>query len=299
MKTEQLTGRILRGIGGLYWIEGPDGVSHPASVRGLFRKNQDVPLPGDIVTCEPSGDPDRPWRITRIHPRRNSLVRPAVANLDGMVITVSASNPPPDWLLVDKLLIISLVYGIEPVLILTKTDLDNEDFVSLKAYESVGCLILQTQPGDANDIGRLERWLCGKIACLAGQSGVGKSTLLNRLRGETVMPVGKISERIGRGRHTTREVIFFSHAGGYLADTPGFSTLTLKELGVTPGQVVQGYPEIMRVADACRFNDCRHFSEPGCAVSDASIDPGRLERYRILRRQLEEATDYTTSKKKS
>jgi ribosome biogenesis GTPase len=287
-----LTGRILRGVGGLYWVDGQDGAILQASARGLFRKNREVPTAGDLVDCEPSGDPDRPWSIRHIHPRRNFLVRPAVANLDGLVITVSATDPPPDFMLVDKLLAISYINGIEPLLVLTKTDLTEDTTDLLQPYRPVGCLILETAPQDETGVAAFEQWLAGKTACLAGQSGVGKSTLMNRLHGETVMSVGSISERIGRGRHTTREVVFFPVAGGYLADTPGFSTLELPDIGINGDQLADGYPEIRQVRDQCHFNDCRHIGEPGCAVSGSEIDPERLERYRQLRSQLDALDPY-------
>ncbi|NLM78858.1 MAG: ribosome small subunit-dependent GTPase A [Ruminococcaceae bacterium] len=287
-----LQGRILRGVGGLYWVDGPDGELLEACVRGIFRKKGYVPTAGDFVTCQPSGDPDRPWNITAIHPRRNHLVRPAVANLDMLLITVSAVNPPPDFLLVDKLLAVALVHAIEPVLILTKTDLSEAPDDILEPYRPVGCPILGMSPDDEASLDEMKKRLRQKTICLAGQSGVGKSTLINRLFGETVMSVGQVSERIGRGRHTTREVVFFPYEGGYVADTPGFSTLELAELGINGDQLARHTPEIEHVAGTCRFNDCRHTGEPGCAVPDSGIDQGRLERYRLLREQLDALNTY-------
>lgn len=268
-----------------------------ASARGLFRKSGIVPTPGDFVDCEPSGDPDRPWRIVFIHPRRNYLERPAVANLDGLVITVSATQPPPDYLLVDKLLAVAYAHDIEPLLILTKIDLAPSKMDLLKAYRPVGCLLLETAPGDETGLLALKQWLSGKVACLAGQSGVGKSTLVNRLHDEVLVPVGDVSERLGRGRHTTREVIFFPYAGGYLADTPGFSTLSLSDVGMTGERLANAYPEILRIRGQCRFNDCRHMGEPGCAILNSGIDPDRLKRYRLLRSQLDEARGFSRSEK--
>lgn len=287
-----LTARILRGVGGLYWVEGPEGTILQASARGLLRIRQRVPTAGDWVDCEPSGDPDRPWQIRHIHPRRNFLVRPAVANLDGLVITLSAADPSPDFLLVDKLLAISYIFEIEPVLVLTKTDLAVDTEPLLQPYRPVGCRILESAPQDDRAVVALKEWLTGKTACLAGQSGVGKSTLLNRLQGDTLMTVGAVSQRIGRGRHTTREVVFFPLAGGYLADTPGFSTLELPDIGVSGDRLSEGYPEIRRVSDRCHFSDCRHVGEPGCAVPGSGIDPERLKRYRQLRASLDALDPY-------
>ena len=292
MADPTVTGRILRGVGGLYWVDGPDGVLLEASARGIFRKTGETPTAGDRVDCVPSGDPDRPWRIVKMHPRRNSLVRPSVANLDGLVITLSADHPPPDYLLVDKLLVLCYALDIEPLLILTKTDLGAAHDDLLKPYRPTGCRLLETHPRDEASLDQLRGWLSGKAACLAGQSGVGKSTLVNRLFGGDVMAVGSVSEKIGRGRHTTREVVFFPFAGGYLADTPGFSTLELYEVGIRAEQVTLGFPEIGRLSEPCRFQDCRHLGEPGCALPGGPIHPDRLERYRLLRSQLEDVNPY-------
>lgn len=292
MADPTVTGRILRGVGGLYWIDGPDGVLLEASARGIFRKTGEIPTAGDQVDCVPSGDPDRPWQIVGLHPRFNSLVRPSVANLDGLAITLSADHPPPDYLLVDKLLILCFALDIEPLLILTKTDLGEAGSDMLEPYRPVGCQLLEACPQDADSIGQLQDWLSGKTVCLAGQSGVGKSTLVNRLFGSEKMAVGRVSDKIGRGRHTTREVVFFPFAGGYLADTPGFSTLELHEVGIRAEQVTLGYPEIGRLTEPCRFQDCRHLGEPGCALPGGPIHPERLARYRLLRTQLEAVNQY-------
>ncbi|MEA4888417.1 MAG: ribosome small subunit-dependent GTPase A [Clostridiaceae bacterium] len=287
MNTACLTGRILRGIGGLYRIAPAAGEPVLASARGLLRKKGMAPTAGDWVDYQASGDPDRPWRIMTIHPRHNYLVRPTVANLDGLFIVLSAADPPPDFFLADKLLALCKIHQIEPWICLTKTDLSDGMTDILASYRPVGCHLLETSPEDESGLAGLKDWLAGRTACLAGQSGVGKSTLLNRLCGEDIMPVGDLSEKIGRGRHTTREVVFFPCAGGYLADTPGFSSLELDELGVDGRDLPLGYPEMLEAAEHCRFSGCRHLGELGCAVPASGIDPERLARYRTLRKQLD------------
>ncbi len=287
-----ITGRIIRGVGGQYWIAMDDGQIGIASVRGIFRKEKAlIPTAGDRVVCEPSGDPGNPWRIVEILPRRNFLVRPTLANLDGLVITISAADPPPDFYLVDKLLTICRLNDVEPLLCLTKTDLEAPS-LQLDCYRSAGCRIIETQPDDLASLEALKAWFAGRVISFAGQSGVGKSTLLNRLFGEQMMPAGELSIKAGRGRHTTRHVELFPLAGGYLADTPGFSTLELHELGVTGEQLVAGYPEIVAVEAQCRFTGCRHLGDLGCAVPDSGIDPERLLRYRFFRTQLDSIKPY-------
>ena len=148
------------------------------------------------------------------------------------MITLSAADPPPDYYLVDKLLTVCFLNQIEPLLCLTKTDL-SEDWQSITAgYREVGCRIIETAPDDEESLAQLSQWITGRVVSFAGQSGVGKSTLLNRLGGDTLMPTGLLSTRVGRGRHTTRHVELFPLADGYLADTPGFSSLELYELGI-------------------------------------------------------------------
>ncbi len=288
----RLSGQILRGKGGLYWVGLTDGTILLSSARGLFRKDKLVPTTGDKVEVTPSGDTDRPWQIQEILPRRNYLRRPAIANLDGLIITVSVKDPAPDFLLVDKLLAICYSNQIEPLLLVTKTDLDGvTDFITSQ-YEPTGCLIYLSAPEDDRAVLGLEAWLPGRTACLAGSSGVGKSSLLNRLKGSPVMTVGAVSERIGRGRQTTREVVLFPYAGGYLGDTPGFSVLELAETGMTGQELAFNYPEIARVSDQCYFRDCRHLAEPGCAVPQSGIHPERLARYKVLRTELDEIEPY-------
>lgn len=288
-----MDGRITRGVGGQYQITFTDGSTGIASPRGIFRKDGLVPTPGDLVTCADSGDPDVPWRIEQIQPRRNSLVRPPLANLDVLVITLSAAEPAPDFFLADKLLTICLLNKIEPLLCLTKTDLAQAGFPGLDGYRQTGCRLIETSPDDQASLAILREWIKGRVVSFAGQSGVGKSTLLNRLFGEELMPSGDLSNKINRGRHTTRHVELFPLAGGFLADTPGFSSLELSDLGVTGEQLVQGYPEIVAVQDQCRFSGCRHLGDLGCAVPDSGMDPERLQRYRFFRIQLDSINPYT------
>jgi ribosome biogenesis GTPase len=289
--------RILKGVGGQYVLAGSDGTTGVASARGLFRKDGLTPTPGDFVEAIPSGDPDVPWRILTILPRKNELVRPTIANLDSLIITLSATDPAPDFQLADKLLTVCWLNQIEPILCITKTDLLNNQAESIEqAYRPSGVTIVRTNPEDTSSHDFLRRLLIGRVVSFAGQSGVGKSTLLNQLFGVAKMETGAVSDRIGRGRHTTRHVELFPFSGGYLADTPGFTSLELSEFGVTGTDLEIGYPEIQTIADHCRFTGCRHLGELGCAIDRATIDPGRLARYRQFRTELDRIKPYNQSR---
>lgn len=286
--------RIIKGVGGQYVLAGQDGTTGVASARGLFRKDGLTPTPGDFVEVIPSGDPDIPWRILKILPRKNELVRPTIANLDCLIITVSSTDPAPDFQLADKLLTVCWLHQIEPILCITKTDVpeNQADQIEL-AYQPSGVTIVRTNPDDVVSHDVLRHLLDGRVVSFAGQSGVGKSTLLNQLFGDEKMETGEVSDRIGRGRHTTRHVELFPFSGGYLADTPGFTSLELPEFGVTGADLETGYPEIKAIADQCRFTGCRHLGELGCAIDRATIDPGRLARYRQFRTELDQIKPYS------
>ena len=248
-------------------------------------------MPGDHVRYAASGDPDLPWVIEEILPRRNELARPAIANLDILLITVAVSRPEPDFFLIDRLLVCCFGHGIEPVLVLNKMDEANDEIVErlLANYKPVGCPIVQTGLSDHDSIQELRQHVKGRVVSFAGQSGGGKSTILNRLFDEEHMPTGTLSERIGRGRHTTRHAeLFPMEDGGFIADTPGFSSLLLSDLGFSSEQLVFGYPELLAIEENCRFRSCRHLNDLGCAVEHSTIHPERLERYRTMRRELDE-----------
>lgn len=293
----KLTARILRAVGGQYLLDDGAGFSGIAAARGIFRLEGIIPTPGDLVVYESSGDPDVPWVISEIKPRRNYLVRPALANLDRLLITAAAAEPAADFFLIDKLITVCLVNDIEPILIITKNDLAStgEDRFG-PVYKPAGISIYYTSLNDKRSHDEIRALLPGRLVSFAGQSGVGKSKLLNQLFGDEMMVTGGISKKIGRGRHTTRHVELFPYAGGYLADTPGFSTLELPDLGITSDNIELGYPEITAVTNQCRFTGCRHLGDLGCAVTEAAIHPERLERYRVFREQLDKIKPYETAR---
>lgn len=292
----QSEGIIVRGVGGQYWIDDGSGSEPvPARARGIFRKDGVTPLPGDHVVCAVSDDPLVPLQITAILPRRNALVRPPVANLDCLVITFSLDDPAPDLYLIDKLLIVCAANSIDPILCLTKTDriLEPEAADRLVApYEAAGLTVLRSGFDGREGQDQLLKLISGRVVSFAGQSGVGKSTLLNDLFGSERMQTGSTSEKAGRGRHTTRHVELFPFDGGFVADTPGFSSLELETLGVRAEDVLAGYPEITAAEGHCRFLDCRHTGESGCALETMTVDAGRLERYRYFRNLIDSIKTY-------
>lgn len=284
--------RILKGVGGQYELHRYEppfrGISVP---RGIFRKRNHAPLPGDLVTYESSGDPDIPWVITDIHERKNALIRPPMSNLDQLLITASAALPEPDYYLLDRLAAYAYRYHIEPVLLLNKLDRAADETVAYftEYYRKSGFKIFYLTIEENDDLRALREYIAGKIVAFAGQSGVGKSTLINRLFGEDIMHIGALSEKGKRGRQTTRHIELFPDGDGYVADTPGFQTISLADLNMEGEDFAAGYPEIEEHRHACKFRSCRHINEPECALHDPeAMHPDRLARYQELREQLDE-----------
>lgn len=278
-----LTGRIIKGVGGFYTVLCPDDSRYVCKARGLFRKTGETPLPGDRVriTVDKKGS----GFIVEIFPRKNELLRPAVANVDMLLIVLSASEPLPDLELADKLLIYCKKQGIRPVLVINKCDEgENDESREIKkqysgALEDIVCVSAETGYG----IGALEELLTGSTICLAGQSAVGKSSILNALLG-LELKTGELSAKTERGRHTTRHAELLNMpGGGLIADTPGFSMLESVQL--EPEEIPGMYPEFVECG-SCRFPGCMHVSEPDCAVkaalNEGRIDKSRYERYKKI-----------------
>lgn len=287
---------ILKGVGGHYHLHrfSPffTGIAVP---RGIFRKKNISPLPGDIVEYASSGDPDIPYVINKIMPRKNQLKRPPMVNLDILLITVSTVLPPPDFYLLDRLSAYAVMLSIKPFLLLTKMDLlDPNSLILNKIFDNYNPAkfpIYQLGFHKTEELKRLKKDISGQVVAFAGQSGAGKSTLTNRLFEQELMPTGKLSKKAGRGRQKTRHIELFPYANSYVADTPGFQTINLEELDLDPNKFANSYPEIEYLSAYCRFNNCTHVHEPGCAVlnaSEAEINPERLERYQFLRKEIEE-----------
>lgn len=280
-----IEGIVTKGIGGTYTVRRLDDSSKVlCQIRGGIRKKRIVPAVGDFVNISDSGDPDIPYIIESIKERKNSLVRPPVANIDYIVLTFAVVNPEPDLKLLDKMLIICFSLSITPVIVFTKADLNQESANRLYSiYSDAGykCFISsKDQPLARKDVAS---FVDNSVAGFAGPSGVGKSTICNHLLEEDSMQVGDISERLKRGKHTTRHVELFDFENGYILDTPGFTSLDLFELGITYEDVIYGYPEMIKLSCDCKFDDCRHLNEKECAVTIAvgsEVDEGRYARYK-------------------
>lgn len=281
-------GLILKGIGGFYYVETSDGVVE-CRARGIFRRMGMTPLAGDRVKLCVS--PDGTGSVEEILPRKNCLARPPVANIDRLVIVVSTCEPSPNALIIDRLIAEAEAAGIEPVLAVSKVDLQNADGLS-EIYGKVGIRLFYVSPVGGTD--GLETILPGKITAFTGNSGVGKSTLLNEMFGAFHQQTGQISQKLGRGRHTTRQVELLKlPGGGYVIDTPGFSALDSKMAGaLTKDNVAECFREFRPYLNRCRFTSCSHTCEKGCAVLEAVregvISSSRHESYCEIYREMKE-----------
>lgn len=279
-------GRVLRIAGGVYHVDDSKTVVR-ASLRGrLKRTDSRIVSVGDLVEMERVGDE---MRIVRLRARSGALSRHGVskrreqvivANVDQVAVVVSVTAPDPDFLMVDRLLALAALSDIDAFLVVNKTDLaEPAPGDDLEQYAALGVETLRTSVESRAGLEALSGRLAGRITVLSGQSGVGKSSLLNALVPELDLRVGEVSERRGRGRHTTVASALYRYpGGGYVADTPGLQYLALWELD--PAELSGGFVEIAAMSDACRFADCRHRVEPDCAVR-AAVEDGTIGRRRL------------------
>ena len=283
-------GLIVKGVGGLYYIQGDDGTQHVLRAKGIFRKRKMVPLIGDEVLYSPSRGDEHGW-VEEILPRKNVLVRPPVANIS-MVILVLAPQPAPDFLLLDTLLIMAREQQIAPVLVINKCDLGNTLSEEIRReYAKLGAPILEVSAKSGAGLDALRQVMRQGICCFAGQSGVGKSTLLCATTGLS-LEIGEISRKTSRGKHTTRHAELMVSGEYRVLDTPGFSLLELWDK-MDPVELQEFYPEFESYQGQCKFAPCYHLSEPGCAVL-AAVEKGelsneRIERYHMLLAKVQKA----------
>lgn len=274
----ELIGFVRKGIGGFYYVEA-GGTLYTCKARGKFRKERISPCAGDKVRI--TAEEDGTGAVEEILPRKNFLVRPPLANLDRLFVVSSVREPFPDSLVIDKTIAAAEIGGIEPILVFTKTDL--QDAAELKAvYDLAGisCLVVSSATGEG--VEAVRELLKGKISAFTGNSGVGKSSLLNALFPEFGLKTGEISQKLGRGRHTTREVELYQIGpDSYVADTPGFSTFDIERYQLTDKErLVHGFREFAPYLGECRFTSCSHTCEKGCAILQA-VEEGRIARSRF------------------
>ncbi len=270
----------MKGIGGFYYVKASDRCVYECKARGIFRKLGITPMIGDFVEVEVKNGKGN---ITAIQPRKTSLIRPAAANVDMLVLVAASKEPEPNFLLLDKMLVHAEMNGIEPVICINKTDIDDGKKI-YDAYKCTGYEIVKVSALRNEGTAELEEVICGRTAAFAGLSGVGKSSLLSRITGNNLQ-TGAVSDKIHRGRHTTRHVELMElEGGGYVMDTPGFSSMELT--GVRAEELWRYFPEMAKRAGECRFRGCVHINEPDCAVKAAAeageISTSRYQSYRDL-----------------
>ncbi|MTI96755.1 MAG: ribosome small subunit-dependent GTPase A [Firmicutes bacterium] len=264
------SGIVISSLAGFYDVEA-EGEIITCRARGILRKQGISPCVGDYVDI--SGAANNQGMIETVKPRKNQLYRPVVANIDLVVIILSVTNPEPDYLLLEKLIILARHRGMDSVVCFNKVDLAPDVARELVAkYQTAGNHSLAISALSGDGIDQLVKLINRGTAVLAGQSGVGKSRLAQALTGRDDIVVGEVSKKNGRGRHTTRQVrLLKTIGGGRLADTPGFSSLQLEDIDCR--DLAALYPEIIGLKTACRFNSCTHVEEPGCALR-AAVDSG-------------------------
>lgn len=259
------------------------------AAKGIFRLDGISPCAGDNVrvVAEENAEP----LVAEILPRKNFLVRPPLANLDGIVLVISSCQPAPNRFVLDKLIAICDSKGIEPMIVFTKADLDSAEELS-QLYSAIGIEVCTVDNISGDGAEKVMDFISGKTVALIGNSGVGKSSLLNVLFPQLGLETAHISKKLGRGRHTTRQVEMYRLAGGYIADTPGFSTVdTERYCRIPKGELDGAFREFADYAGECMFGDCAHIKEKGCAVK-AAVEQGKIarSRYDSYLRMYEEAT---------
>ena len=288
-----MEGRIIKGVGGFYYVDTGDDRVYECRARGLFRKEKKKPLVGDKVEMVVTDPKDMEGSIVRIHDRVNSLIRPEVANVDQVLAVFCVSDPAPSLTMIDRYLSYMHTLGIDAALGINKIDLDPEgaSLSELKdIYRGCGCPILPFSVKDGTGVEELLSFLKGKTTVIAGPSGAGKSSLVNLIFPGAKMEVGEISRKLERGRHTTRHSQLFCMGGGtYITDTPGFGSFFLQN--ASKEDVRDSYPEFYPYRDKCYFRGCFHFREPDCAVKEAVeqelISRVRYETYLTLLNEVE------------
>ena len=272
-----MTPYITKGVGGFYYVRTETGMVE-CRARGIFRKRGLTPVAGDNVALSADNA-----TIEEILPRKNVFIRPPVANLDVLFIVASTTQPTPSTRILDELTAAAVYKDVQPVLVITKADLAAADqLMACYAHSGIPVVQLQYDTGEGLDL--LRGYIVGHLCAFCGNSGVGKSTLLNALDPSLQRQTGAISQKLGRGRHISREVEIFECCGGRIADPPGFASLEAQKLARIPKEELQhAFPEFAPYFGQCRFTGCSHRSETGCAVRAAlqagEISPSRYESY--------------------
>lgn len=275
--------RIIKALRGFYYVQTEDGVVE-CRARGRFRRQDQSPLVGDFVRITRQGDKGV---LEALLPRKNAFIRPAVANIDQLVVLASCAIPVTEPFLIDRVLAIAQLQNVSALVVVNKDDLAPAQPLA-EIYRRAGVPVLVTSAETGEGIEALREALAGKLSCLTGNSGVGKSSLLNRACPQLQLPVGEVSEKLGRGRHTTRHIELYSLGSNtFVADTPGFSAFDTERMELVHKEQLQyAFPEFAPYLGHCQFPDCAHRKEPGCAVrkalAEGEIGQTRYDSYERL-----------------
>jgi len=295
-----MTGIIIKALSGFYYVNSQDEL-YTCRARGSFRKNGISPLVGDEVEFTPEAD--KTGTVEKILPRKTFLERPPVANITKLFIVSSFTDPAPNTVIIDKLTVIARHKGIEPIIVFNKCDMG--DFSNFKKiYENAGfkTFVISTKTGQGLE--ELQEELKNCISAFTGNSGVGKSSILNFIFGDNVIETGRVSEKLGRGRHTTRHTqIYPLPNGGFVADTPGFSSIETDNTDYSLKEKLADYfYDFDKYTDSCRFTSCSHTKEKGCAVIEGvergEIEATRHESYVTLFEELKSLKEWEIKKRK-
>lgn len=291
-----LQGKIVKGIAGFYYVHVPGDSVFECKAKGIFRKDKVKPLVGDNVELTVLDPEARTGNIAKIQERSSQLIRPAVANIDQALVIFATVSPKPNFNLLDKFLVMMEAQQIDTIICFNKQDLASEEELRELSdrYDKCGSSVFFTSAKEGLGMERLEEQLANKTTAVAGPSGVGKSSLINRLQSDVEMETGAISEKIERGRHTTRHSqLIYIREKTYIMDTPGFTSLYLD----IPKEELQEYfYEFAPYEEKCRFQGCSHIHEPDCGVKEAlaqgEIPAGRYENYVSIYQELKEIKRY-------
>ena len=274
-----MKGKIIKGIAGFYYVQTMNGL-YECKAKGIFRKEKIKPLVGDNVEISVTDEEKKTGNVDQILPRKNTLIRPAVANIDQVLVIFAAASPKPNLNLLDRFLVSMEKQGVPAVICFNKQDMveEAEQYRLMRIYENSGCRVLFTCAEKDQGIGLVRELLKGKTTAVAGPSGVGKSTMVNLLAPEARMETGEISKKIDRGKHTTRhsEILFVGEQT-YICDTPGFTSLAVWDM--EKEELKDYFREFGEYEGQCRFQRCTHTHEPGCRVKEA-LDEGKISRQR-------------------
>ncbi|GAA0273283.1 ribosome small subunit-dependent GTPase A [Muricomes sp. OA1] len=292
-----MQGKIIKGIAGFYYVHVVESGIYECKAKGVFRKEKVKPLVGDDVEIEILDEEEKTGNIVRILPRRNELIRPAVANVDQALVVFAVTEPKPHFNLLDRFLVMMESKEIPVVLCFNKKDIASQPELKelQEIYSACGYRVIFTSALNEENIGTVKEVLLGKTTVIAGPSGVGKSSLINLLQTEIRMETGSISKKIARGKHTTRHSELITIDGNsYIMDTPGFSSLYVNDF--EKGELKYYIREFAPYEGKCRFNGCDHVHEPGCAVK-AAVEHGeihtvRYEDYLEMYQELQEKKRY-------